>query len=103
MKIKKNKGCKLTFDNGSKIIVKDETTSLAYNYAAFGEIDSLAKTWNFTEPLSFSKEDYGFRFGNRHKMVFVPCYSQQNGWYDANVNVYYNGRLVLEANCDQAK
>jgi hypothetical protein len=28
-------------------------------------------------------------------MVFVPCYSEQNGYYSCDVDIYYNGDLVL--------
>ena len=42
-------------------------------------------------------EKYGFRFGFGIFMIFVPCYSVQNGYYDSNVTVFYNDKKVLDA------
>ena len=44
-------------------------------------------------------ENYGFRFGNKGKMVSVPCYSEQNGYYDGTVDIYYDDKLVIDS-CD---
>lgn len=32
-------------------------------------------------------------------MVFVPCYSEQNGYYSSDVDIYYNDKKVLNVDC----
>ena len=41
-------------------------------------------------------EGAGFRFGNRGgNLTFIPCYSEQNGYYTTEIDIFYNGRAVL--------
>lgn len=86
----------LVFSDGVDIYSLHEPDCCEYNYADFSQIDDLAKEWEFEHPIIFEKCDYGFRFGNNNKMVFVPCYSNQNGYYSYSVDIYYNGDLVLQ-------
>ncbi len=67
----------------------------------FEGIDDLAKRAIFDEPLIFEKHDGGFRFGNKNNMHFVPCYSEQNGFYDDSVIVEYNGVKVFHVTCEE--
>ena len=100
MKIKSISDSAITFDNGMDITFDHEQDCCEYNYAAFEEIDDLAKTFEFSEDLIFESVDYGFRFGNNpQNMVFVPCYSEQNGYYSSDVDIYYNDRQVLNVDC----
>ena len=88
----------LRFSDDSCIRSHHEQDCCEYNWADFEAIDDLAKEWEFTLPLTFKKASgYGFRFGNPpDKMVFVPCYSHQNGYYSSDVDIYYQGRRVLK-------
>lgn len=92
----------IIFDNGDEITFDHVEDCCEYNYAAFEEIDDLAKNFEFSENLIFEAvPNSGFRFGdNPQNMVFVPCYSKQNGYYSSNVDIYYNDKQVLNADCD---
>ena len=85
----------IKFSNGSKITYDHNQECCEYNYADFEQLDDLARNTTFTLPLSFEECDYGFRFGNEYKMYFVPCYSEQNGYYSTDVDIYLDGRQVL--------
>lgn len=88
---------RLVFSDGVDIYSNHEPDCCEYNYADFSQIDDLAKEWEFEHPIIFERCEYGFRFGNKNKMVFVPCYSYQNGYYSYSVDIYYNGELVLKS------
>ena len=102
MKIKSIDDSAITFDNGMDITFDHVADCCEYNYAAFEEIDDLAKNFEFSENLIFEEvPNSGFRFGNSHQnMVFVPCYSEQNGYYSSDVNIYYNDKRVINVSCD---
>ena len=85
----------IKFSNDSKITFDHEQDCCEYNYADFKQLDDLARNATFTLPLSFEECDYGFRFGNEYKMYFVPCYSDQNGYYSNDIDIYFDGRRVL--------
>lgn len=97
MRIKNVEEDCLTFDDGSKIMGSHDANCCEYNYAAFSEIDPLAFTVDFDKFLLFEVvEDYGFRFGNKNQMFFVPCYSIQNGYYSSEVEISYLIRFKTE-------
>lgn len=97
MRISKIEQGYLAFDDGSYISSEWCPECCENNYADFTAIDDLAKAIDFSEDLIFETAEYGFRFGdNPLNMVFVPCYSEQNGYYTPNVNIYYNDKLVLK-------
>ena len=102
MKIKSIDDSAITFDNSMDITFDHVADCCEYNYAAFEEIDDLAKNFEFYENLIFEEvPNSGFRFGNSpQNMVFVPCYSEQNGYYSSDVNIYYNDKRVLNVSCD---
>ena len=35
-----------------------------------------------------------------NKSFFVPCYTEQNGYYSGDVDIYYNGKPVLNTECE---
>jgi hypothetical protein len=91
----------LEFSDGTTITSEHDADCCEYNYADFTQIDDLAKDWEFEHPILFEESEFGFRFGNKDKMVFVPCYSEQNGYYSYSVEIYYNGNRVFERiECD---
>jgi hypothetical protein len=91
----------LEFSDGSKITSEHKADCCEYNYADFTAIDDLAREWEFEHPILFEESEYGFRFGNENKTVFVPCYSEQNGYYSYSVDIYFNGEPVFESlTCD---
>ena len=97
MKIKEVTDEYLLFDDGNIITYYHCPDCCEDNYAAFEEIDDIAWDYTFEKPLVFEKvEDCGFRFGNPGKMVFIPCYSKQNGYYSYVVDIYYSGGIGLD-------
>lgn len=99
MKIKRITDKYILFDNDSKITFNHKPDSWEYNYADFLQLqDTGFEQEEFNEPLIFESVDFGFRFGNKDKMYFVPCYSDQDGWYTTEVDIYYNGKCVCNTN-----
>ena len=103
MKIKDINEERILFDNGNTITYGHEQDCCECNYADFLQIDDIARNWDFDENLDFEAvEDTGFRFGNLpNKMVFVPCYSQQNGYYSSDIEIYYNNSQELYFNAEE--
>ena len=100
MKIVKVDRDAIYFDNGSEITYDHDQCCCEYNYAEFEYLndDKICLNTDFKEPLIFEKTGgYGFRFGNKPlKMFFVPCYSEQNGFYDNSLRILYNDKIVLD-------
>lgn len=89
----------ILFSDGSEITDCHYADCCEYNYADYTQIDDIARQTRFTLPLDFeSVEGSGFRFGNLpNKMFFVPCYSEQSGYYSSDVDILYDGDYVLTA------
>lgn len=102
MKIKEVTSESITFDNGNKITFHHERDCCERNYADFEQLDDLARNYDYDENLMFeSVENAGFRFGSHpNRMFFVPCYSEQNGYYSTDIDIYYNGEQVLNFGCE---
>ena len=86
----------LRFDDGTTITCDHEQDCCEYNYAKFDDIDDVCRTTDFdTSALVIETVDgSGFRFGNLpSKMFFVPCYSEQNGYYTDELVVYINNEV----------
>lgn len=104
MKIKEVTSEYIEFDNGEAITFEHCQECWEDNYADFEQLDDIARATKFKSPLQFEKvEDAGFRFGNKGKMFFVPCYSDQNGWYSSDLQIYYNRNLVVDLDCLEGK
>lgn len=102
MKIKKVTDEYIEFDNGDKITYDHERDCCETNYADFEQIETFAYGLEFDEQLIFEEvSGSGFRFGNLGKMFFIPCYSQQNGYYSSDVDIYYNDERVLNVGCER--
>ncbi len=86
----------ITFTNGKKITTHHEQDCCERVYADFTAIDPISRDYTFTEPLVFDEvSDYGFRFGNVGKMVSIPCYNSQNGYYNSSLDVVYDEETVI--------
>ena len=100
MKIASITGERITFDNGNFIEYYHEADCCEWNYADFEQLDDIAREYNFDEKLRFEAvENCGFRFGNKKQMFFVPCYSEQNGYYSLEIEIYYckeNGDYISD-------
>lgn len=93
----------IEFDNGDVITFGHCQECCEVNYADFKQIDDIARSTNFESPIEFEPvEKAGFRFGNKpNKMFFVPCYSNQNGFYSSDIEIYYNNDCVLNFLCEE--
>lgn len=103
MKIQKITDEAIVFDNGSQITFDHDQDCCEYNYADFEQIDDICRKTEFTEPLYFEAVDgSGFRFGNPpSKMFFIPCYSEQNGYYTDEIDIYFDGSKVLSFSAEE--
>lgn len=90
------------FDNGSSITFDHKRDCCENNYADFEQIEDFAREYEFDQDLRFEKVDnYGFRFGDRGMMFFVPCYSEQNGYYASDLDIIYKGKVVFNLDCER--
>lgn len=91
----------ISFDDGSYITYDHEQDCCETNYADFEQLEDIAYTEDFdTNSLVFESVDGGFRFGNEDNMFFIPCYSEQNGYYTTQIDIYYNDERVLSTECN---
>lgn len=102
-KIKEITEERILFTNGAEITFDHDQDCCEWNYADFNQLDDIARKETFSFPLSFEAVDgAGFRFGNQpYKMYFIPCYSEQNGYYTDKIDIYLNGRKIISGlTCD---
>lgn len=93
MRIKEITNEKITFDNGNYIAYDHNQDCCEWNYADFSYLVEEAGIMNydFPEELMFEVVDgSGFRFGSAYRKFFIPCYSNQNGYYSSDIDIYYN-------------
>lgn len=92
----------IEFDNGKRIEFDHYQECCENNYADFKQLEPLARDVDFSEPLVFESCNYGFRFGNPPiYMFFVPCYSEQNGFYSNELDILYDDKEVIRGlECD---
>jgi hypothetical protein len=103
MKIRQATEYAIIFDNNKTISFNHCPECCEINYADFQQVienNSDILDYEFEENLKFEKCDDGFRFGDSRRMFFVPCYSEQNGYYSTDVDIYYDGNHVLNTECE---
>lgn len=94
----------IKFDDGTTITAFHARDCCEHNYADCEQLDDIARNTDFdTSKLEIDiLQDQGFRFGNKpSKMFFVPCYSEQNGYYSTDLNIFINGRMVGTLECEE--
>lgn len=109
MKIKNVTDDFIEFDNGNKITYEHEPDCCEYNYADFSILNknNINYSLNFNPELTFDFIDgMGFRFGSEDeagnmRWIFIPCYSDQNGYYSSDIDIYYNDKCVLHGECEE--
>ena len=93
----------ILFDNGNEITFCHYADCCEWNYADFAQLDDIARLHDFDTQLQFEAVDgSGFRFGDNQAMFFVPCYSEQDGYYSSDVDIYYNGNAVLNVEAEMS-
>ena len=102
MKIEKIENGRIIFDNGNTISYDHDQDCCEQNYADFEQLDDLGRAYDFDEStMQFEfVEDAGFRFGDARQMFFVPCYSDQNGYYTTQIDIYYNCEMVCSGSAE---
>jgi len=86
------------FDNGDFMGYEHCPDCCEINWPDFRQLkDTGIFNEKFTTPLTFEKCEYGFRFGNEGKMYYVPCYTDQNGYYSNNVDIVYLDHVTKES------
>lgn len=107
MKITKVTDGGIYFDNGNVISYNHVQDCCECNYADFSNLNSnnIDYDYEFNPDLEFTFiDDEGFLFGSTdengytHK-IFIPCYSEQNGYYTTDIDIYYNNQIVLQGGC----
>lgn len=92
MKIKEVTSEKIIFDNGAFISYDHDQDCCEYNYADFSILNEnvVNYDYDFDEKLEFKAvENLGFMFGSNGRWIFIPCYSEQNGYYTDQIDIYY--------------
>lgn len=100
MKIKKIDESNIIFDDESYLTWDYKQDCCEYNYADFEQIEKSALNYDFDkDTFRLIPNDYGFRFGDKNRTFFIPCYSQQNGFYSSEVDIFYrdkDGNKILD-------
>lgn len=104
MKIKEVTDNHILFDNGTEITYDHEQDCCEGNYADFTQLDSVARDYEYNETLIFKAIDKaGFMFGDNGRLFFVPCYSEQSGYYTDEIDIFVNGEMVLSFDCEEVQ
>lgn len=102
MKIARYEESFLEFDNGSTITGDYEQDCCEHNYIDFEQLEETALNHDFYEgTFKIIPCEYGFRFGDHRRTFFVPCYSNQNGYYNSNINIIYRKKSDDDKCCVQ--
>lgn len=97
MRIKEVTDEYILFDNYSRIWFDHKRECCEDNFADFEQLETGAFDEDFSEDLIFEENEYGFRFGSKSTpMYFVPCYSDQSGYYTDEIDIYYNRDIVIK-------
>jgi len=99
----------IIFDNGNKITFDHCQDCCEWNYADFSVLtpDVIGYDHDFDPNLKFKWDGQGgntsagFVFGDKEQKIFIPCYSEQNGYYTNELEIYYNDKLVAEGDCEE--
>ncbi|EHN6916959.1 hypothetical protein KJK76_001831 [Campylobacter jejuni] len=83
----------IEFDNGNFMYDYHNQECCEENYADWGQLEKSALNYNFDEEtFHLIPNDYGFRFGDKSRTFFIPCYSEQEGYYSDDVNIVYKDK-----------
>lgn len=97
MKIVKITEDAIIFDNNSKITYDHERDCCEYNWADFSVLNknTINIDYDFPKIKFKAVNELGFKFGVPGHWIFVPCYSDQNGYYSTDIDIYFNDEKVL--------
>ena len=92
MKISRVTDEAIIFDNGKQITFDHPQDCCEWNYADFSILtpNVIFYDYNFSTKLEFEEVDeLGFKFGSDGHWIFIPCYSEQNGYYTTEIDIYF--------------
>ena len=98
MKIAEVTETKIIFDNGSTISYDHCPDCCEYNWADFSVLNENVVNYDYDFPtkLKFKAvNEAGFKFGCAGHWIFIPCYSDQNGYYSTDIDIYFNDKNVI--------
>ena len=78
----------IEFTDGTVLFDHHEQDCCESVFADFSHIDSEAFDYDFEDIRLESRRD-GFTFGDRRRKFFVPCYNEQNGYYNDRLDILY--------------
>ncbi|EPX9012851.1 hypothetical protein ACW51D_000321 [Campylobacter coli] len=94
----------IEFDNGNLLRDTYSPTCCEYNYAEWDQLEPSALNHDFDEEsFQLVPNDYGFRFGDKNRTFFIPCYSEQHGEYSYSITIIYedkSGKTLKEINTE---
>lgn len=77
----------ILFSDDTMLVTTHEQECCEHTYADFEQLEDEAKSYSF-DCISIERCEGGFRFGDRKRKFFVPCYSYQNGYYSNKIEVF---------------
>lgn len=116
MKIREITDEAIIFNNGTAITYDHNACCCECNYADFSYLNRDHVNYYFDfDPDNMIFEfidEIGFRFGSKPigdadnekeyvRWLFVPCYSEQNGYYSTDIDIYYRGEIVASGYCEE--
>ena len=102
MKIVEVNDVHIKFSNNTEITFYHEADCCEWNFADFEQLENEAMGFDFDENLKFEFcEGKGFRFGDSRRMFFIPCYSDQNGYYSTDIEIWYKDAMVISGECEE--
>ena len=78
----------IEFTDGTVLFDDHQQDCCESVFADFSHIDSEAFDYSF-EDIRLESCRNGFTFGDRRRKFFVPCYNEQNGYYNDQLDILY--------------
>lgn len=78
----------IEFDNGNLIVDLHEQDCCENVFADFSNLDTDIMNYDFMF-IHIRAAKNGFMFGDGRRWFFVPCYNEQNGYYNDALSIAY--------------
>lgn len=101
----------IQFSDGSSITFDHDQDCCEHNYADFSVLDVFYHGESFTD-YHVTHDNGGFilvlegvliKGCGYEKRIFIPCYSEQNGYYSDQIDIYINDKSRVKCLSMQAK
>ena len=79
----------IEFSDGNVLVDLHDQDCCESVYADFSNLDSDIMSYDFKGPIKIEKAQNGFKFGDGRRWFFVPCYNEQNGYYNDALSIAY--------------